>query len=168
MNDDQLCAIAGKFVNICRNAGVLSIINDRVDIAVCAGADGVHLGQNDLSVSQAGKLQLQPLIIGKSTHSISQLRNALDEQPTYVALGPVFTTATKPEAKPVGLEYVKQAIPLLESTAVAAVAIGGINLENIEQVLQAGARTIVVYSAVANADQPGQICRQLKEKISAY
>jgi len=104
--DDTLFALAVEFVGICSEAGVLSIINDRVDIAVAAGADGVHLGQNDLGVDQARRLQLSPLIIGRSTHSLKQLHAACGELATYAALGPVFATATKPGVEAVGLEYV--------------------------------------------------------------
>ena len=166
INDDELFALSVEFVKICKDAGVLSIINDRVDIAVTAGADGVHLGQNDLPVDQARKLQLSPLIIGKSTHSLEQLNAACEELPTYVSLGPVFSTGTKPSAEPVGLDYVKQALELLKNTGIGHVAVGGIILDNIESVLKAGAKAIAVCSAVTEADDPAQACKALKEKIT--
>ena len=100
LDDDKLFAIACEFVKICKDAGVLSIINNRVDITAASGADGVHLGQNDLPLEQARKLQLTPLISGKSTHSSAQLAAAIAELPTYVSLGPIFATPSKPEAKP--------------------------------------------------------------------
>ncbi|GAI21558.1 unnamed protein product, partial [marine sediment metagenome] len=106
IKDDKLFAVAAEFVQICKDADVLSVINDRVDVAVAAGADGVHLGQNDLPIECARKLQLAPLIIGKSTHSSEQLRAACEERPTYAGLGPVFATETKPTAEAVGLDYV--------------------------------------------------------------
>ena len=143
-DDDKLFALALEFAQICKAAGVLSIINDRVDIAVAAEADGVHLGQNDLPIESARKLQLTPLIIGKSTHSIKQLKAACRQLPTYVSLGPVFSTGTKPTAEPVGLDYIKQATEILADTGIAHVAIGGITLENIEDVLNAGAKAIAV------------------------
>jgi len=167
IDDDKLFALASEFVRLCKDAGVLSIINDRVDIAVAAGAAGVHLGQNDLPIDQARKLQLTPLIIGRSTHSISQLRTACLEMPTYVSLGPVFSTGTKPTAAPVGLDYVKQGIETLSDTGVGHVAIGGITLDNIESVLKAGAKTIAVCSAVTEAADPTAICKALKQKITA-
>jgi thiamine-phosphate pyrophosphorylase len=168
INDDKLFGIAGAFVRICKDAGVLSIINDRVDIAVAAGADGVHLGQGDLPVEQARNLQLSPLIIGKSTHSIEQLRAACEELPAYVALGPVFATETKRTAKPVGLDYVRQATELLVDTGIGSVAIGGINLDNVDDVLKAGARTIAVCAAVTKAGDVQKACRELKEKIDKF
>jgi thiamine-phosphate pyrophosphorylase len=168
IDDDELFALALEFVKVCKAAGVLSIINDRVDIATAAGADGVHLGQNDMPAEYARKLQLAPLIIGKSTHSLEQLRAACRELPTYVSLGPVFSTGTKPAAEPVGLDYVKQATEALADTGIGHVAIGGITLENIEQVLSAGAEAIAVCSVVTEVADPTTACRALKEKIAAF
>ncbi|MFA5251751.1 MAG: thiamine phosphate synthase [Phycisphaerae bacterium] len=169
IEDDKLFALASEFVKVCKEGGALAIINDRVDIAVAAGADGVHLGQDDLPIDQARKLQQAPLIVGKSTHSIEQLRSALDgELPTYVSLGPVFSTATKPGVKPVGLDYVKQGVEQLADTGIGHVAIGGITLDNIEDVLKAGAKTIAVCSAVTEAADPPAACKALKEKITAF
>ena len=165
MPDDRLFALAVEFAKMCKDAGVLSVINDRTDIAVAAGADGVHLGQNDLPIEQARALQLAPLIIGKSTHSLDQLRAACAENPTYVALGPVFATGTKPAVPAVGLEYVRGAQDVLASTGVGHVAIGGITLDNVEEVLKAGARAIAVCAAVMKAADPAAACGALKEKI---
>jgi thiamine-phosphate pyrophosphorylase len=168
IEDDRLFALAVEFVKICKDAGIVSIINDRTDIAVAAGADGVHLGQNDLPVEQARKLQMAPLIIGKSTHSLKQLRAACAEGLTYVGLGPVFATPTKPGADAVGLEYVTGATQELADTGVAHVAIGGITPDNVEQVLNACAKSIAVCSAVTHASDPAAACRAFKEKIKAF
>jgi len=168
IDDDRYFATASEFVRICKDAGVLSIINDRVDIAVASGADGVHLGQNDLPIEQARKLQLTPLIIGKSTHSAAQLTAAIAELPTYISLGPVFVTPTKPDAKPVGIDYVKQALPVLSDTGIRHVVIGGITENNIDAVFQAGTQTVAVCSAVADSPDPTAACKKLKEKIAAF
>ncbi|MHC4624684.1 MAG: thiamine phosphate synthase, partial [Planctomycetota bacterium] len=136
IDDDKLFALAVEFVQICNTGRVLSMINDRVDIAVAACADGVHLGQNDLPVEQVRKLQLTPLIIGKSTHSLPQLRAACESCPTYVSLGPVFSTGTKPAAQPVGLDYVSDGARELADAGIAHVAIGGITSENVRDVLK--------------------------------
>ena len=168
IEDGKLFALAAEFVKICKDAGVLSIINDRVDIAVAAGADGVHLGQDDLPVKQAHKLQLMPLIIGKSTHSLQQLQTTCMEHPTYAALGPVFPTATKPSAEPVGLDYVTKATEILADTGIGHVAVGGITIDNVEQVLRAGAKAIAVCSAVTEVADPTVSCRALKQKISVF
>jgi len=166
--DDKLFALAVEFVRMCKNADTLSIINDRVDIAVAAAADGVHLGQNDLPIEQARKLQLAPLIIGKSTHSPEQLRTACRQLPTYVSLGPVFATPTKPTVEPVGLDYVRKATEILADTGIGNVAVGGITLDNVEEVLNAGAKAIAVCSAVTEAGDPTTACRALKQKITAF
>ncbi|MGD8499486.1 MAG: thiamine phosphate synthase [Phycisphaerales bacterium] len=168
IEDDRLFALAVEFVKICNDAGIVSIINDRADIAVAAGAAGLHLGQNDLPVEQARRLQCAPLIIGKSTHSLEQLRAACDERPTYVGLGPVFATATKPTAQAVGLGYVSRATEVLTDTGMGHVAIGGITAENVEQVLSAGAASVAVCAAVTKADDPTAACRALKEKIETF
>ena len=166
IEDDKLFALAEEFVKMCKEAGVLSIINDRVDIAVAASADGVHLGQNDLPIEQARKLQMAPLIIGKSTHSLDQLQRACQQSPTYVGLGPVFATSTKPGVNVVGIDYVSQAAKELSNTPISGIAIGGIDLENIERVLAAGAKTIAVCSAIVNTKDPLTACRKLKAKIT--
>jgi thiamine-phosphate pyrophosphorylase len=168
IEDDILFALAVEFVRICKEGGVLSIINDRIDVAAASGADGVHLGQNDLPIEQARKIQLTPLITGKSTHSPKQLRAACEERPTYAALGPVFATATKPTAPAVGLDYVMQAKEILAGTGIGNVAIGGITLENVEDVLEAGADAIAVCAAVTKVGDPTKACRALKDKIIDY
>jgi thiamine-phosphate pyrophosphorylase len=165
MDDDTLFATAVEFVRICKAAGILSIINDRVDIAVAAGADGVHLGQNDLPVDEARKLELTPLIIGKSTHSLKQLNIACNESPTYVSLGPVFASQTKPDVEVAGLNYVREGTEKLVGTGIGNVAIGGITLENVTEILDAGATAIAVCSEVAKATNAMELCRKLKDKI---
>jgi thiamine-phosphate pyrophosphorylase len=168
IEDDILFALAVEFVRICKDASVISIINDRIDVAAVSGADGVHLGQNDLPIEQARKLQLTPLITGKSTHSPRQLRAACQERPTYAALGPVFATATKPNAPAVGLDYVRRAKEILKGTGIGNVAIGGITVDNVNEVLRAGADAIAVCAAVTKAADPVKACRALKEKVAKF
>jgi thiamine-phosphate pyrophosphorylase len=163
--DDRLFALAVEFVEICREMGALSIINDRADIAAAAGADGVHLGQNDLPVEQVRRLQLAPLIIGKSTHSLKELEAACPALPSYVSLGPAFATPTKPGIEVAGVEYVRQGLEKLAETGISHVAIGGITPDNVEQVIKAGAQRVAVCSVVTKAADPAEACRRLKEKI---
>ena len=165
--DDALFSLAVEFVRICDSAGIISIINDRVDIAVAAGAAGVHLGLNDLPIEQARKLLLTPLIIGKTTHSPDQLRTACQQLPAYVSLGPVFPTPTKPDIEIAGLNYVEDGLQILAGTGIGHVAIGGITPDNIEQVLKTGAQAVAVCSVVAKAADPAAVCTLLKEKITA-
>lgn len=168
IEDDKFFATAHEFVKICKSGPVLSIINDRTDIAAAAGADGVHLGNQDLPVEQARKLQLTPLIIGSTTHSLEQLQKSCRQMPTYVALGPVFATPTKPKLKPVGLKYLSEAGDILADTGIAGVAVGGITLDNVEQVLAAGVNAIAVCSAVTAGGDPAANCRALKAKITDF
>ncbi len=164
--DDLLFAVAVEFVEICREMGTLSIINDRADIATAAGADGVHLGQHDLPVEQARRIQLSPLIIGKSTHSLRELEGALPGQPSYVSLGPAFPTPTKPGIAIAGPEYIRQGLDRLAGTGISHVAIGGITPDNVEQVIQAGAERVAVSTAITRTADPGQACRRMKERIA--
>jgi thiamine-phosphate pyrophosphorylase len=157
--DDQLLAIATEFAGTCRSHGVLSIINDRVDIGICAGADGVHLGQNDVPVSVARRLQVSPLIVGRSTHNVEQLQAAIEEGADYVGIGPIFPTETKPGVKPAGLEYLRQAAPIAADAGILGVAIGGITLVNLPQVVAAGAAAIAVCGAIIDSPDPEAACK---------
>ncbi len=164
--DSRLFALAVEFVEICREMGTLSIINDRADIAAAAGADGVHLGQEDLPVEQVRRLQLTPLIIGKSTHSLKELEAACPALPSYVSLGPAFATPTKPGLEVAGVDYIRQGLERLAGTGVSHVAIGGITAENVEQVIQAGAERVATGAAITKAADPSEACRRLKDRIT--
>jgi thiamine-phosphate pyrophosphorylase len=168
LQDRQRLALGREFVRMCRDGGVVSLINDRVDVAVACEANGVHLGLEDLPISTARRLAHRPLIIGATTHNLDELRRAREEDPTYVAIGPAFASATKPDLAPAGLGYISQAVGQLAGTGIGHVAIGGIMLENIDQVIQEGARTIAVSSAVTSALDPTAACRQLKERLAGY
>jgi thiamine-phosphate pyrophosphorylase len=167
ITDRRALHLATEIAAICRRANVVSIINDRADLAVCSKADGVHLGQDDIDIAEARGLALSPLITGRSTHSIDQLNAAIAERPDYVALGPVFATSTKPSAEVVGLEYVKEALDILSQTDIPHVAIGGINLENLSEVLAAGVRTIAVSSAVMDSADPAGTCKAMKDMLQS-
>jgi len=166
MSDLVLYQTAEQFVEICRQGSVLSIINDRPDIAVNCGADGLHLGQDDLPIDIARKLQTKPLIIGKSTHSIEQLKDTCSQMPAYVGLGPINATPTKPNAQPVGLEYIKDAVQYLDQTGIGHVAIGGISIENVDSVIKAGAKAVAVCRAVIDSGDPEKECKLLKQRIA--
>jgi thiamine-phosphate pyrophosphorylase len=164
--DDRLFALAVEFADICRDSGVVSIINDRPDIAIAAGADGVHLGQNDLPIEQVRRLQLTPLVIGRSTHTPKELARALPASPTYVSLGPVFPTLTKPGLPIAGSDYVAHGLTALADTGIGHVAIGGITRDNVEEVFATGARCVAVCSTITDAPDAAQACRLLKQKIN--
>ena len=168
MDDGELFSTACEFVRICKDSNIVSIINDRVDIALAAGADGVHLGQDDLPIEEARKLQSYPLITGKSTHSMEQLKAACLERPTYAAIGPVFATGTKPTAPAVTTGYVKEGTEFLADSGICHVAIGGITLENIHEVMRAGAKTISVCAAVTHSADPAGMCRAFRKKMDEF
>jgi len=166
--DDRLFALAVEFAEICREMGSLSIINDRADIATVAGADGVHLGQDDLPVEQVRRLQLSPLIIGKSTHTAHELERVIGTRPSYVSLGCVFPTPTKPKIDIAGLDYVRAGLERLRDTGISHVAIGGVTLDNLAQVLAAGAERVAICEAITAVPNPGDACRRFKDKLNAH
>lgn len=167
ISDRKSYELACDLVNLCKDIGVISIINDRVDIASLADADGVHLGQGDLPIEQARRIQHRPMIFGVSTHSVQQLKIAVQKNTDYVALGPVFPTGTKPDTQVAGIDYLTEALDVLKDTEIGHVAIGGITLENVDDVLNAGARTIAVCSALSQSDEPKMLCRKLKDKLNS-
>lgn len=125
------------------------ILNDDPELAVKAGADGVHVGQ-DMSTKDARAVVGDDLIIGKTTHNLEQGRQAMADGADYISTGPVYPTPTKPDRPAVGLGYVREAA---RNLAIPAVAIGGIDLTNIDDVLSAGARTIGVVRACTDAPE---------------
>lgn len=142
----ELLDSARACVKLTREAGARLIINDRVDVALTSGADGVHLGQEDLSVEEAREILGEDKIIGISTHNTDQFRAALETSANYIAVGPVFSTATKENPAPVvGLELVGKAKKLADRPLVA---IGGISVERAPEVIAAGADSIAVISAL--------------------
>uniref|UniRef100_A0A7C2EIY3 Thiamine-phosphate synthase n=1 Tax=Ammonifex degensii TaxID=42838 RepID=A0A7C2EIY3_9THEO len=141
-------ASARALREVTAKAGVPLIINDRADIAAAVGADGVHLGQEDLPPAAARRLLGERAIIGVSTHSVSEALRAEKEGADYIGFGPVFPTKTKPECAARGVEALKE---VLGQVRLPVVAIGGITPANLPQVLGAGARRVAVVSAVAGA-----------------
>jgi len=127
-----------------KNRSIIFIINDYAEIAIMAGADGVHIGQ-DTSTNETRKIVGNNFIIGKTTHAVEQAFAAQSEGVDYISAGPVYETPTKPGRKAVGLDYVEL---VARNIHLPFVAIGGINLTNIDAVINAGAKTVgVVRSA---------------------
>ncbi len=145
------------------NPDVLFIMNDRVDIALACNADGVHLGQDDLPISEARKITPDGFIIGLSTHSIDQGTAGLKSEADYLGVGPVFETPTKPSYKPVGLEYVKWAKDNLIN--IPWFAIGGINETNINKIIDTGASRVAIVRAIIDSKDPCTTTKQLKEHL---
>jgi thiamine-phosphate pyrophosphorylase len=131
------------------SCGARLIINDRADIARLSGAAGVHVGQDDLSVADVRKLLPEPALVGLSTHDDHQIDDAIEQRPTYIAVGPVFGTSTKDTGYSArGLDLVRRAAERRRPV----VAIGGVTLENILDVVRAGASGVAVISDLLNGD----------------
>jgi thiamine-phosphate pyrophosphorylase len=145
-----------------KQAGVLFIMNDRPDLARLAEADGVHLGQEELSVKDARRIAGPRALIGVSTHNLEQVRQAVLDGASYLGVGPTFPSATKDFAALAGLDFVRQATA---ATSLPAFAIGGINLETIAAAVAAGARRIAVAHAICQADDPRRVARQLRQAL---
>jgi thiamine-phosphate pyrophosphorylase len=139
------------------------IINDRLDIALAIEADGVHLGQSDMPIGMARKIAGDSLIIGISAESVDDALRAEQEGADYIGISPVFSTPTKTDiAPPLGLEGVQQIRALVD---IPLVGIGGINSDNAESVLAAGADGIAVVSAIVSAADPAGAAKKLKTLI---
>lgn len=157
-------AAAEDALSVARERKMLLIVNDRVDIALAVGADGVHLGQDDMPPAAARELLGQQAIIGFSTHSIEQAREAARLLVDYIAIGPIFNTSSKENPDAVigldGLRRVRQAVGQMP-----LVAIGGITSETASAVLNAGADAIAVISLLLK--NPANIAPQVRELLSS-
>lgn len=156
----ELLALAVRLGELCKKHGALFIVNDRLDVALAAKADGVHLGQDDLPVKEAKKLAPENFIVGCSTHSLEQARKAEQDGADYIGCGPVFATPTKPDAGSVGLELVRE---YRHHIRIPFVAIGGIDLLNVGRVLEAGASCVAVVRSVFSANDPEAAAKEFKK-----
>ena len=162
MSTRELYLQATAALLVAREIGVQLIINDRVDIALAVGADGVHLGQDDLPVEDARRLLGPAAIIGLSTHNLYQAKQALHCPVDYVAIGPIFTTRTKQDTQPeLGLDGLEQVAQVIDR--VPLVAIGGISPNNAPNVLTAGATSVAVISALLSS--PNSISARTAELL---
>ncbi len=158
LDDHALSLLADRVRLWTRERGTLFTLNDRSDIALLCEADGVHLGQEDLSLEEARKLLGDAQLIGKSTHSLEQAIAADREGADYLAVGPIFATPTKPEARPVGLSWIRE---VRERVGKPFFCIGGIRKENLIEVLDAGADRVVMVSAILHAPDIEGYCREV-------
>ncbi len=140
------------------------IINDRVDVALAADADGLHIGQSDMPYRTARRLLGPNKIIGLSVENMEQVHQANELDVDYIGISPVFSTATKTDtASPFGLQGIRQ---VMQVSKHPAVAIGGINRENATAIMQAGANGIAVVSAICSANSPYEAASALKKKVT--
>jgi thiamine-phosphate pyrophosphorylase len=163
----EIRRMAGVIAPVLRRANVGLVINDHLDIAREVGADICHLGQEDFF--DAGRQHVSEirtphsaLLIGLSTHASAQAERAIAAGADYIAIGPIYATGTKPTAKPVTLEYVRWAAAQVK---LPWFAIGGINLQTIDAVLEAGAKRICAVSAILNAPDVAKACAEFRKRL---
>ena len=162
-SDDELLAAGERFRDACDVHGALFVVNDRPELALQLGADGVHVGQDDLPVDAVRRLVGPELFIGLSTHSPEQFDAALASGADYLSVGPIWETPTKAGRPAAGLDYVRYAA---SHAAKPWFAIGGIDAENLGEVVAAGARRAVVVRAIRDAADPRAVASALKSQLS--
>ncbi len=163
--DDQLTAVADAARALCERLGALLIVNDRPWVARDAGADGVHVGQEDLPAAEARELLGPDMLIGVSTHSPEQI-DAIDARVVdYIGVGPIHETPTKPGRAAVGLELIRYAAA---HAPVPFFAIGGLDAGNLAQALDAGATRVCVLRAIAGAEDFELAARALRDRLDAH
>lgn len=170
-DEAQIEALANRLTALTESAGVPLIVNDFPQLVPSVGAQGAHVGQDDFSVSDArwragralaGEVALP--IIGKSTHSLAQAVAAEAEGADYIGFGPLFATPTKPGRRAIGLDEIRR---VHEAVSIPIFCIGGIKLENLEAVIGAGARRVVIVSEMQQAADIAGYARQVKARLAA-
>jgi thiamine-phosphate pyrophosphorylase len=148
---------------LARKYGAALLVNDRVDVAFLCGADGAHVGQEDLPAAAARRLLPRPAILGVSVSTLEEAERAARDGADYLGVGPVFATGTKKDAgAPLGLEAIAA---LVQAASLPVVAIGGIDYENVAAVLRTGVAGVAVVSAVSGAADMAAAARALKARI---
>ena len=164
--DSALLKIGQKVQKIAARYRKLFFVNDRVDLAVLLHADGVHLGQDDMPLREARNFARRAgakLRFGISTHNLSQALRAEKQGADYIGVGPVFSTPTKPGRKGTGLRFVRQVAKRIK---IPFVAIGGINLKNINRVARVGAKRVAVVRAIFSAKDPAGMAKNLRTNLT--
>ncbi len=164
LDDRQLLVRARRLREITAGTATLFVMNDRPDLAVLSHADGVHVGQDELSVKDARRIVGPQAIIGVSTHCIAQARQAVLDGANYIGVGPTFSSQTKSFDKFPGLELLRT---VAAEIRLPAFAIGGITRENLAEVLETGVQRVAVSSALVSAVDPATAVREFVEAINA-
>lgn len=144
----EILPLAQTLAPLCREASVPFVLNDHPELVGPSGADGVHVGQDDQSVTEARRLVGPGKLVGLSTHSLAQARAAFEQKPDYIGFGPLFSTPTKPDYTPIGTADI---IEVHREAPVPIFCIGGIKRENLPQILAAGAQRVVIVSGILQA-----------------
>jgi len=154
----ELFESSRELVSLLAPLKVSVVVNDRADFAALAGANGVHVGQEDLEVEKARQVVGTEKLVGVSTHNLEQFRRAAASSADYIAVGPIFSTGTKSNPDPVvGTEFIRE-VRLLTDKPI--VAIGGITLERAPEIIESGADSVAVISDILCAPEPGKRARQ--------
>ena len=161
---DELLPIAQQLKNLCSEHGVLFIMNDYLDLALAAGADGLHLGQKDLPIRIARKLLPIDIILGCSVTTVDQAIAAELGGADYIAVGSIYPTSSKERATVVGLERLRQ---VRQAVSLPLIGIGGINKDNAAEVIAAGANSVAVISAILQAEDIEEAARQIIARFEA-
>jgi thiamine-phosphate pyrophosphorylase len=161
-----LTTIGREIAVITRKTGTVFIVNDRLDVAITCGADGVHIGQDDMSVSTARQLAPPGFIIGVSVASVEDAIEAERDGADYLSLSPIFSTASKDDAGPGhGLDRLRE---IRRAVSIPVIAIGGINRQNVRDVIEAGADGIAVISAAVASPDITTAVRELRDLVREY
>jgi thiamine-phosphate pyrophosphorylase len=160
---EEIVDLAGKLHEVTSAAGVPLIVNDHAEVAAKVLVEGVHLGQDDDSLAHARKKAGRDVLVGKSTHSLEQAVEAEREGADYVGFGPIFATPTKPDYQPIGLTGIKR---VHNEITVPTFCIGGIKIDNLGQVVAAGARRIAIVSGLLKAPDIAKYARACKALLN--
>jgi thiamine-phosphate pyrophosphorylase len=152
----EIFSLARQVAPLCRKAGVPFVINDHHELVEPSGADGVHVGQDDMTVAEARRLAGTGKLVGLSTHSPSQAKAAFAQRPDYIGFGPLFATPTKPDYQPIGTADIAE---VHRDAPLPIFCIGGIKRENLASVLATGARRVVIVSGILQAPDIPAYCR---------
>ena len=158
----QIAEIAADLHRLTAERGVPLIINDHPEIARIVPAEGVHLGQDDMPIAEARQVAGANCMVGKSTHSVDQAIHAFYEGADYIGFGPIFATPTKPDYPPIGLSEIQK---VHDAVRIPIFCIGGIKLDNLPEVLAAGARRVVIVSGLLQARDAAEYARSAKKTL---
>ncbi len=165
---DEIAHLATSLLPLFRRAGIPFLINDHPQIAARVGAQGVHVGQDDLGVAESRNFfaRGENIIVGKSTHGVEQAAAAIAEMPDYIAYGPLYANQTKPDYAPVGLANISAIHAVANAASLPVFCIGGIKEHNLDAVLEAGARRVVIVSELLLAADIPAYCRRVKARLN--
>jgi thiamine-phosphate pyrophosphorylase len=160
---DELSVLAEQLLQLTKPAKIPLIANDHAEMAQRVEVQGVHVGQDDDSIKKVRSQIKRPIVVGKSTHNIEQAVAAEREGADYIGFGPIFSTPTKPDCSPIGLAQIRE---VHQRVSIPIFCIGGIKLENLMQVIDAGAKRVVIVSGLLQANDIAEYARACKRLLS--